>query len=165
MTSSSKNNEAHIDWNGHQPCYQEPRRVENHDDCSLTSIETDYYDHSGVSSCSLSDEELNEIMMSLELLDMFEDQSDFSGIERHPLEYERNVPHKGGPFNGLSCVSENVCKDNFDLTEEDTELIKKAANVLRHEWENRSRRRDQRLLWEANPSFTDKSGIKHKMAQ
>eukprot|EP00957_Ditylum_brightwellii_P125436 9560595-Ditylum_brightwellii.AAC.1 len=98
-------------------------------------------------------------MMSLEILEMFEDQSDFSGIERQPLEYERNVPHKEGPFNGLACVSENVHKDSFDLTGEDTELIEKAANVLRHNWENRSWRRDQRLLWEANPSLTERSGV------
>eukprot|EP00957_Ditylum_brightwellii_P202377 15329863-Ditylum_brightwellii.AAC.1 len=107
MTSTNNESEVHIDWNGHQPSCQESRRVENHDNCGLTSIGIDNDDLSCVSSCSLSDEELNEIMMSLESSEMFEDQSDFSGIERQPLEYERNVPHKGGPFNGLACVSEN----------------------------------------------------------
>eukprot|EP00957_Ditylum_brightwellii_P088678 6753559-Ditylum_brightwellii.AAC.1 len=158
MTCSNDRNEICI-WNGHQPSCQEPRRVENNDDCSLTSIESDYDDDFSLSSSGLSEEEANEILLSLDDSDIFEDQINLLCAEGQPLEYRRNAPHKEEQINGLACAFEKVHKDNFDLTEEDTELIEKAANVFRNKW---GWRRDQRLLCKDDPSFTEfteRSGI------
>eukprot|EP00957_Ditylum_brightwellii_P210455 15364991-Ditylum_brightwellii.AAC.1 len=136
----SINNKIEIDLNGYQPSCQEHNDVENKDDCDSTFLSTDYDDQS---SCSLSEEELNEILRSLGEPEIFGNESDMYSTNNIKSEHKRLASNEGS--------TERTCGENVDLTDEDTERIKNAAIVLQRDWEKRCCRLDQKAQSEIAP--------------
>mmetsp|Transcript_4523 Transcript_4523/g.6777 ORF Transcript_4523/g.6777 Transcript_4523/m.6777 type:complete len:168 (-) Transcript_4523:38-541(-) len=127
------NNKTCTDLNGNQTSCEKCSNGEKEDDCSLTFLNTGYDDHS---SCSLTEEEENEILMSLGGSETFGDENDLFYVDGQELGNGRYTLN-GGSICGLVSVPETVYECNIDLTDEDTEEVKKAVDRLAHTWGKR----------------------------
>eukprot|EP00565_Helicotheca_tamesis_P005297 CAMPEP_0185732292 /NCGR_PEP_ID=MMETSP1171-20130828/15663_1 /TAXON_ID=374046 /ORGANISM="Helicotheca tamensis, Strain CCMP826" /LENGTH=124 /DNA_ID=CAMNT_0028401739 /DNA_START=51 /DNA_END=422 /DNA_ORIENTATION=+ len=121
------NNEIQIQLCNEQLRFkQENNKEQSYDEWICTLLDTDN-DDAGTST-TLSDEELDEIMRSLD------EEDDSSGADIPPFDYEMTAKSDEYSMNKLGCDMEKSANDEHVLSVVELDLIDEAASALKHRW-------------------------------